>query len=308
MKYLIIILSILFLLSCSKQKEQFEKIVFDARQINSQTLHTYTFYPSGKIKTTQSVQYFYKNGSRIDSLVYEKTFFYNNKGRIIRIEEDNTNEYYLYNNLDSLIVKYSVNSFGDTSFLDKISYKDGRVNSRLYRRLAIKFEENLTTTDLRNYDTIFDEIQYHYLGDSLEVQVFKDLRHEVTAEINTYYSNGKRLKAIHYNFLGDLKYVQNTTIYDLSELENPDYVDVNPSGDTTGFQKTNFKDSVRIVSTFLSVVDTRDYSFYNMRNQLIKSVMEDLPNQRRDIFTYLYDSKGNLIEETHFTERIVEKY
>jgi hypothetical protein len=308
MKYLIVVLPIFLLLNCSKQKEQLQNLNSDSKQINSQTIYQYTFNSSGKIERKKSITYLYFKGVLSDSLISEAKFFYNSKGLIIRIEEEEEKQYRLYNDIDSLVAQYSINSHGDTVDSQKYSYVRGKIKCYISRYLFPRLNEvDITKTDLGNYDTAYNRFDYEYPSDTLEISFNRDIKNELIGELHVIYRKGKKAKATQYNFLGTQRYINTITYYDdSSDLKNPDFIVLNPSGGKTGLQKTVLKDSVRVVATYHAELGAYDYSYYNTKNQLIKWVIDNPSGKKREIHSYIYDSKGNLIEETHFTEKISE--
>ena len=307
MRYLLIVLSLSIFSGCSKQKEQ-EDLNSDSKGIKSQTTYQYTFYPSGKIKTKKSIRYQYFKGDFVDSLISEENFFYNSKGLIVKVEGKDEEEYRFYNNVDSLTAKYQINSFGDTIGIEQYIYETGKIKQRLYRNLNIIFnEDDITKTDFRNYDTLFNRYDFDYQGDTLEISLHRNIQNEITSELHTTYKNRKKVKSIQYDFLGTHRFINGTIYYDNnSDFEDLDFIILNTSGGTTGFQKTILKDSVKVLGTYFAHLHTFDNLHYNTKNQLIKRVTDIPSNNKREILSYVYDSNGNLVEETHHSEKIYE--
>lgn len=304
MKYLLISLLLIASFGCSEQKEKVEKIVFDARQINSRIIYKHTFYSSGKIKATEQITFMYNNEALIDSLISNKAFTYNTKGQITKVQEDNTTEYRYYDVRDSLIALLSINSFGDTILVDKTKYEKGSIMQKTYKRLAVAFNEDFSKTNLSKYDTIYYQHDYQYFGDTLEICFNRNIKNQLESEIHTQFRNNKKVKATVYTFLGTERYVQNITHYQPSDFDEPDLTTINFSGDTISLQRTFLKDDLRVVANYITEIDAMDYEFYNSKNQLTIMVMINNTAREKIIYEYIYDSYGNLVEEIHFTELV----
>src|SRR5688572_19365825 len=252
MRLLTILTFMSILWSCEKQREQVEKFVFDNKQISTKDIHRYEFYSDGKIKTDNSISYMFISGVAIDSTFSKQYYQYNNKGQIVSISNlrDSTMQIKLYNDLDSLIAEYTINSYGDTTRLAVTDYKKGKVTRRTNRMLSIRLLENfdnLKTEDFTNYDTLLYITDLIYDGDNHIKSLSLDKNENVTEEIQFVYEGDKLVKSTTYTFLGDAKFISQTTNYLTNEMNGTDYITIGTRGDTISLQKTILKDNMEIV-------------------------------------------------------------
>lgn len=309
MRLLIILTLGSILWSCEKQREQVEKFVFDSKQISTRDIHRYEFYADGKIKVDYSVSYVYMGGVPIDSTISREYYQYNNTGKIVSITDltDSTNRIKLYNELDSLIADYSINSWGDTTLLYLFDYKNGKVIREVNRTLTIKSPENIRDMklgDFRNYDTLLLRTDLIYEGDVHTKSLAIDERGDVTEEIHFLFEGSKQTKTIIYSFLGDAKYVKETTTFLENGSEEPDLLTIGTQGDTIAFKKTIYQDDQRIVINYMGELNTQDIWYYNKNSKLIGTVLLNLNEKTKTVYSFSYDNNGNLMEETSYTARM----
>jgi YD repeat-containing protein len=311
MRSLIVILSIgTLLLGCGKQKEQLEKFVFDNSQIAYRDTHKYTFDKKGRIKADLTTSYQYMAGVPFDSTVYETIFEYNDKGQLVSAINlsDSSRELKIYNDLDSLVGDYRINEFGDTISLQVTVYNQNKVVRRIHRTLSIRFPEdldNIKKGDFRNYDTLLFVTDLIYDKDIHVKSLFRDKMGTVTEEIDEYYEGNRHVKAIAYAFLGDAKYIKETTYYESTPDNQPDFVSIGTQGDTTAFIKTVRKSDGRMVLNYNKEFDMQDISYYDNRGQLLATVVVDVIAQEKTVTKYTYDNKGNKIEEITYREKLI---
>jgi hypothetical protein len=308
MRYFLIVFFSFLLFTCSKKKDQIEKFIFDKKQINTQKVYSYTFYPTGKPKTKASTLYYYFNGVIIDSASFKEKIIYNKKGLISKIESEKANEYYFYDSKDSLIAKHEINSFGDTIHLEKNLYMNGELVQRINRHLTIKLKEDITKTDFRDYDTMYWKTNFEHPHDTLTISQVRDSKNKLENIYHTYYKNTIPVKEVEYAFLGEQEYLKSTVHYDIAHPNTGDFFNITPLGDTIGLQKTVHTDSLKVISFWNRDWGHYEFWFYNKKNRLIKTIQENYTEKKRDVFTYTYDSRGNCIEEINFTERILEEH
>jgi hypothetical protein len=310
MRQLIIILTIgTVLTGCEKQKEQLEKFVFDNSQIAHRNVHKYTFNKKGRINIDRITSYQYMAGVALDSTVTETIFEYNNKGQLISSVDlpDSSRQVKIYNDLDSLIGDYRINEFGDTTNLEVTIYNGNKVVRRINKHLSVKLPEsfqNFQKKDLRNYDTMIFITDLIY---DKNVHV-KTLFHEnvgvVTGEAEHYYEDNKRTKTITYAFLGDAKYIKETTFYEDMKDNEPDFVSIGTEGDTISIKKTVKKSDGRIVLHYNKEFDMQDIWYYDNVGQLVATAMVNLSAQEKTISKYSYDTRGNKLEEITYRVRL----
>lgn len=311
MRFLIILVALTTIFSCSKQKEQIEKFVFDNTQISYKEIHRYEFDKNGKIKTDYTTDLMYIAGVSIDTTTSEKHFEYNDKGQIIRVFDtfDSVRRTRFYNESDSLIADYAINNYNDTTELTVITYLDGKNHKITDRRLILKIPEDindLTKEGVRNYDTLYHIIELIYDGDQHVKTLLYDKDGAVTEEIKFYYEDGLKTESITYAFVGDNKYVKETTTYSENDTHTPDVVATNIRGDTTFFLKTILQNENKIVISVGSIeqFSMTDISYYDKNGLLTGTILLDPLQNLKTIYSYTYDSRGNLLEQANYKTKI----
>lgn len=309
MRLPIILIFLTTILGCEKQREQIEKFVFDNRQISTKDVYRYEFDGNGRIKTTYSTNFMYMAGVPFDSTTYVKRYEYNDKGQITKIFDtiDSTWQTKFYNELDSLIADYTINNYDDTTRMTTLTYTNGKTHKRVDRMLITKLPdnfENLRKEDLRNYDTTLFITEFVYEGDQHVKSLSFDKDGTLTEEVNLIYENGKKTKTITYSFLGDSKFIRETTVYNDNEEGDFGSVTIGTQGDTTGFQKTIIQDQNKIKINYMKQFNMQDIAYYDKNGRLIGTVLVDLNEKVKTVYSYTYDDKGNVIEEATYRERV----
>lgn len=295
--------------SCEKQREQVKKFIFDHRQISTKDIHRYKFDENGRIGIVHTTKFKYMAGVPFDSSTYMKRYEYTDNGRTVNIfdTKDSSRQTKVYNEIDSLIADYLINSDGDTIRLTVIDYINGKINKEIYRMLSMRFPEdfeNMKREDLRNYDTLLFITKFIYEGDRHTKSLSFEKGELMTEETHFIYENGRKTKAITYSFLGDIKYIKETTIYSDNKSGDPDALTIGPQGDTIGFRKTIFQDQHKIVVNYMGQYNVQDISYYDNKGRHIGIVFLDLDKKVKTVQSYTYDDDGNVIEEASYKERI----
>jgi YD repeat-containing protein len=310
MRLLIILIFVFTLVGCVEQLDKIEKFKFDASQIARKEVHSYEFFKDGRIKADNSIAYFYKEGIQIfilDSrLIYH--YYDNPKVQIISDLNDSSKSIKVYNELDSLIANYNINSFGDTTFLEKINYENGKEKSRISRIISLRFTDDMDSQikdKIRTYDTLnYYKTERLYYGEFLKKSFIMDKNNKVTEERHHFYKENEKIKEITYSFLGNARYVSETTYYTPNQTKEPDYLTIGTDGDTLAIQKTIFQSDMKILTHYLVKYNSQYFLYYNKKNQLIGSVDINWIDKTKRVYSYKYDEKGNLLEEADYTERI----
>jgi YD repeat-containing protein len=309
MRRLFIFLAIgTILMACEKQKEQIESFAFDNSQIQYRDVHRYTFSKNGKVQVDRETSFRYVAGLCLDSTITETIFAYNDKGQLISAIDlpDSSKRIKIYNDLDSLISDFRINGFGDTTRLT-INLYDG---SRLIRTMSRYLDMNLPESfekpakkDLRNYDTTVFISDLIYEDDTHIKSLKRDKTGALTEEIELFYEKDKVVKSITYAFLGDAKYIKETTFYSGND-HSPDFVSIDTQGDTIAFIKTFNKDDGRVVLSRSKEFDLQDISYYDMNGQLMAFAYIDSNSQSKTVTRYYYDDKGNIVEEITYRQQL----
>lgn len=308
MKSTTAILLLLLILGCKRQQEQIEKFIFDNSQINTKTVHQYVFYDNGKIKTDKNVIYTYIAGKAMDSILFTKEYFYNAKGQMERITEleNGDNELKIYNDQDSLIGNFKINKENDTTFFEKTIYENGKKISLTTRMLSPKpFDfENPKKEVLRSFDTLFVKKEFLYQNNLVSKTRVTDQKGKLKEEILHFYKNGVHNKKETYSFLKKLKYLKETTNYNLEGNNKSDYITISNEGDTLTVKKTVKQGDVNIVFTNYKSAGLQIFEYYNNKHQLIGTIDVYLKEKIKNIVAISYDKKGNIIEESSYRQRL----
>jgi len=167
--------------------------------------------------------------------------------------------------------------------------------------------EDLNDGSLKVYDTILHISEFAYSGDKLEKTVTKDKKGNIVSEIRQVYKEGKRIKSMTYSFLGDTKYVSETTEYNTNDVKEADFLTTNPGGDTIGYKRSLVENNKKVVINFHKLFDMQNVSYFDETGQLIGTIDIDLKNNTKHMSSYKYDGQGNVIEETKYTEMLGSK-
>jgi hypothetical protein len=306
---LTILTTTVILWSCENQREKIEKFVFDNKQISSKKTHKYDFFPDGKIKTDHVIRYYIMAGVPFDSIASTEQYTYNSKGQVESVFDvsDSTKQLKLYNELDSLIADLTINKSGDTTMLTIVDFNNGHETRTTRRMLNPKFPENpedLKTMDLRNYDTIYFITESVYINNRLEKTISKDKNGKVDTETEFVYNGNKKAKTLTYSFLGDTKYLSETTNYQDNDAKNPDFVTIGVQNDTLAYFKTIFQDDIKIEIHYNGQFNSHALWYYDKKNQLIGMVDMNYSDKQKHVYSYKYDDKGNILEELNYKERL----
>lgn len=308
MKRTILLIISALAVGCQKQSERIEKFVFDNTQVTMQETHTYEFDSNGRISADYSVTVMYMSGLPFDSSNYVKRYEYNGKGQVTRIFDslDSTWQTKFYNTTDSLVADYKVNSYGDTVRMTLINYSHGKSHKRIDRILGPRLDsyKNLTKASVRDYDTLLFITDFIYAGDKHVKSVSFDKDGTVTSEVEIIYDNGKHTKSITYAFLGDKRFVQETSVYTLNETNGQDVVTMGNLGDTISYTKSIVQDGKKITCGDYGQFNMKDFTYYDEAGRMIGHVMINLNERIKNVSSYAYDDNGNLLIYSSYRERL----
>lgn len=299
---------ILAVSGCERQQEHIAKFIFDNSQTSEKTVHIYK-YDGTNIETDSSTTYMYLNGVLYDSSTSVIDYQYDKESRSITMMDrlDSSVQIKIYNEIDTLITEYSITNEGDTTFLITRDFENGRIKKRANRMLMMNIPESLegfTKENLRNYDTLYFLSEYIYKGDLIDIAISKDKNGEVTEEIKHIYDNNKLIKTITYSFLGESRYLSETTNFYDNSTDEPDSYSINSSGDTTAFVKTIIENELEITLTYSSESNMQNIWYYNKIGQLSGMVTLDFEGMTKYVYSYEYDDKGNEITVKNYREKI----
>jgi len=309
MKVIFGLLMLIILIGCEKQIEEFDKFIFDLKQVSSKDIHQYEYDKNGRVKLVSTTNLVYKSGKLSASSTFYKKYDYNDIGQISRIfnSQDSTWQYNFYNEFDSLISENIINRYGDTIRLMKIEYIDGKVSQRKDRILTTRFSDSFKSIrnfNLRNYDTLFFTNQYVYEDDKHIKTLSFDKDERIIDEIEFVYVNNEVVKTISYSFFGDIKYIKDSTLFHNTETNNRDYLTIGNQGDTIGFKKTFFHNQGKTIVTYHKEINTQIISYFDKNGLEIGTVWLDNTVNTKTINSFKYDKKKNVIEESEYKERI----
>jgi len=306
MRKIATVLILLVVIGCKRQKEQVENFIFDISQINTKQLHKYAFYDDGKIKIDKTVIYSYIAGTAVDSLVSTNEYSYNEKGLIEKIAgvENGDRKLKFYNYQDSLVVDLEVNKNNDTTFLEKTAYNSGLKSSIIRRVLLLKLPdfENPKEDDLRSFDTLFSKRKFVYQGKLLSKTYITDQKGKL--EIHHFYKNGIESKRETYSFIRGIRFLKETAHYDLENNRNSDYTAISNEGDTLTSKKSIKQHDLHIISSNYKNAGIQILEYYDLKGQLIGTIDINLKEKVKNIHSFSYDNKGNLLEEASYRQKL----
>lgn len=283
----ILTLSLFFLIaSCKDVKKQIEKFIFDSSKITEVTKYYYK-YNAGKKTNKIEIFNIYYAGKIVDSVITNTAFAYNDNGLIkkeisITSSSDNDTIYnlYTYDSNDSLIIKLTINSKGDTTHWVKYkSFPDGK--RRIFKRdlfLNINsFEEVKDAFENKKYDTLIDKNEYLYKDKLCKELKRYDNKNQITDHFEFEYQNEKVTKEYHYTFINSLKMLQSTKYHDYSKNKiNPDYYSLDFRGDTIEKEINEFEGGKLALSISL------------LWNEFVKFITKDFYKDGKVIGTIEY--------------------
>jgi hypothetical protein len=304
------VIFILIQLGCESERAQLEKFVFDTNQIASRTVHQYEFYENGKIKVDHSIEIDYRLGIPVDTTISRKIYHYTKTGKISSIVSA---DYFFqdirtYDEVDSLVGEYQINSHGDTTRLMEFKYKDGMMIATRHRSLLFKIPDNIKDVknpDLRSYDTLSFWSKFVYEAKKLSKTIEVDKNGNVIEETQHYYIGETLVKSITYSYLGDTEYVSRTRSNIPDGTDSPDFVTIGPLDDTIEFQKTIQLDTVKIVKRYFQEINSRGTAYYNREGLTIADIFLDFGVNEKTVRLFKFDKKGNPVEEVTYTERLL---
>ena len=251
----------------------------------------------------------YIAGVPLDSTTYVQLYEYNDKGKIVKVFDsmDSTWQTKFYNEFDSLIADYTINKYSDTTRMEIINYLNKKSYKKFRRILSMKMPENfenIKKEDLRNYDTLSYMTEFVYEDDLHIKSLSFNKNGAVTEEVELTYENGRITKTITYSFLGDNKYIRETTFYSDNNSDGQDLTTIGIRGDTIGFRKTILQDQAKITIDYIGEFNMQHISYYDKIGRHIGMVLLDLNEKTKTVYSYTYNDKGNMIEESSYKERI----
>lgn len=261
-KVLISLTAIAIFCGCTEKDSQTE-LPIDTKGLFVKEIHEYEFYPDGQIKVDRIIKFNYEKGVLTDSAAFDnKQFFYNSKGQIDRILDltDSSQRFKLYDNLDSLILDYTIVN-GDTFLVDRFNFKNGKK----IKRTRLMFAKTKSSQD-SGYDTLGSIGEFVYDGQILK----KEIQKYITGEINE----------VHY--------------FPTSKTGVYDFILIGPKGDTLIITKTILHDDNHIVVRENLKETLRDTLYYDNKGRLVRQINNNTDS--RYSYSFRYDDKGNLLE------------
>lgn len=279
MRQLIIFLAtILLLCGCAKQDKEVDDFSYDENYLYRRIIYNYEFYSDGKIKSDHAIQFLYEGGVLADTLgERENQFVYNSKGNIERIFSltDSSEQFKIYDNLDSLVADYTIVKRGierDTFLINKFHFENGKK----VRSTSLMFSQKKSSRDL-DYDTLGSKSELVYDGEILS----KAIVNYLSGETNEIYYLPTPKKDIY------------------------DEIWIGAKHDTARITRTVFKGNMRIVTYQKPPEPLSDSLYYDSGDRLIRKTFEDFSSTKKKYtYSFNYDKKGNLSEESLYIEAI----
>ncbi len=317
MRKIILIISIFILISgCNKIKKQFEKFLFDDSKVTEVTKYSYEYKDSKKISMTETTNtYYFKK--LVDSMTYITTFIYGKDGllekEISKFQTDRKPEIknYIYDSNDSLILKLTIDSIGDTTHWSSYKYfPDGR--KIIFQRdmfLNFKsFEEINNAAKNKAFDTLLNKYDYIYDSKLCKEQKEYNKKNQPTNLIELDYQDGNLIKETFYSFVSSMKLLKKTQYYDYTKSKtNPDYFSLDSHGDTVDKKTNYYYDGKLVLSTTIYNHGDDIHKFYYENDKEIGDIAYSKKFGKKFYYSYTYYPNGDIKEESHYTEGINNK-
>jgi hypothetical protein len=310
----------LIILSCSGCKETVGKFIFDNSNISNIEDYIYE-YDKGKIVSQTEVHSVLMFNEIVDKNIFRRIYEYNDKQLLERElvyfnDEMNPDRYiYIYNSVDSLIMKLNISSEGDTTELVQFDYfPDGRqiVFSRNIHISVLDLDPGMESDlfemkkrmDMRTYDTIIFRNEYLYENNLCKIWKQYDINNHLTKVVEYEYDNKKLAKISHYLYADSLKTLDMIGYYDYSKsVDFPDYFFTGTNkNDTISKCINEFDKGELILTTEISERGNNIEKTYYLKGKVIGVVLIDKELKYSSKELYAYYSNGNLKQIKRKTE------
>lgn len=290
-------------------KEEIADFLFDASRITEIRKYEYQ-YKQGQKQSQTEKTYILMSG-KIQVLFSSKTTYnYNDKDLVIKEitytgdDEKPKLKYLNYDANDSLIYEAEINVEGDTSLIREYEYSS---NSKqiLEKRLVINFDKDINielAKDHRTYDTMISSQKEIYENNALKTYIY-GRNGKTTSVIDYEYKENKMFKKIHYSFLNNNKQMEEVTYFDYTKNDRmPEYFTLNKNNDTIAYIKLKIKDNKLFHSIELLGNEFGTTEIFYKNGQKVGEVQVD--NTMKRYYSYLYNEKGELMEEKFYSEKV----
>ncbi|MBB6613187.1 hypothetical protein H7F15_19285 [Pontibacter sp. Tf4] len=300
----ILFLLCVFLLSQCKQKASESKLN-DSNFTEGEVIH-YQYDESGRLVKERKVSYLLV-GNKPDSLSFVTTYFYDKKGRKIKVEDhDGSDEllsttFFNYDSRDSLLAEYIVDTHGDTTTLVENAYgENGNLHLNKHRQLLNTQSEDDLLNGKSNYDTLFTLTENFYQSGLLIRSTDRDVNNALVVESEYKYDGQKLVKMEVYEFQDSKKQLRIANFYpNIDKASGLERITVNILGDTIGVRRIEKHESGKVARSI--ELDTElghaIITRHNLQGHIIEEtfIIKDLG--RKTIRRFSFDSSGRKIKE-----------
>lgn len=279
----------LFLFSQCKQKT-FESSTVDNSFVEGEIID-YQYDTSGRLIQERRKSYFVV-GNKPDSSDVLTIYFYDDKGRKVKVEEHDgsdkqllSSSFFTYDQRDSLLAEHSIDVHGDTTLLVENVYgENGSLHLQKYRQLVSNQSVDDILSGRRSYDTLFTLTENFYEAGLLIKSAVRDRQDDLVTEREYEYDGQDLVRMTVYDFPDSKKQLLLTNFYLTNDrTSNLDRVTVNIIGDTIGVKQVG--------------------KYANGKTAKIIVVNTEMG----DIFITSFNEKGQVATETEIIKVIGEK-
>lgn len=309
-RVLILIIGILFLISC---KEQVAKFLFDASKMSNQTKFFYK-YDSEKLISQTEKYYTIMFGQVVDSMITYTDFKYNNKGLLFQeisktgFQDKPTIEIYDYDGKDSLVSKISINPENDTTFWEEYKYYPDGKKTVFRRLLLMNFDPNqdyMEYMEVSKLDTSLFRNEFDYYGDLCKTQRQLNATGDLVRTINFDYSGTQLIKETHLTYFDDRAMKDKIKYYDYSKSEiKPDFYSLDFKNDTVEFCVNEFSNGFLVTSTESYGYGQNIHKTFFENEKEIGFISIDLNMNIKVVHSYEYYENGNVKKINSYIEDI----
>ncbi|RDV10087.1 hypothetical protein DXT99_26790 [Pontibacter diazotrophicus] len=312
MKKIPILLCMLLLSQC-KQKP-LESKLNDSSFTQGEVIN-YQYDKSGRLVKENWTSCFMAGG-KPDSLDIVMTYFYDVKGRKIKVEEhDGSDElisttFFDYDLRDSLLSEYTIDIHRDTTLLVENSYgENGSLHLVKHRRLLNSQSVDDILNGNSNYDTLFTLTENFYQAGFIIKSTDRDSQNALVAEREYEYDGQKLAGMTVYEFPDSKKQLSLTHFYLLPDnSSNVEKVTLNILGDTVGIKQVEKYGNGKIAK--LTEVEGLSNVFitnFDEQGQITTEIAISMVVGEKSIEFFTYDSSGRKIKVVSRHEPLTEK-
>jgi len=281
--------------------------------MSTQTKYSYN-YDSDQLISEKEECFTIRFGKVIDTMTTNTNYIYYREGLLKKeisktdFEEKPSLRIYDYDSNDSLILKLTINTRGDTTSWDVYKYfLDGR-KIVFERKIIPSYYNNPDLIeDLSNHslDTMQYQYDYHYEDNFCNSLKQYDSKNNLTKTIKFNYQNGKLIKETHVTYSNSKELLEKTKNYDYSKSEDkPDFYSLDSRNDTIEMSVNEFDKDLLLSTIQLYDYGNLIYKTLFENGKEIRMISLDKKMNNRGVDLYKYSENGDLKEVLTHNEEI----